>query len=277
MKSTLNIWILFCLIAFSACQRVATVKVPQTDPLPVMFSFLSPESEGSAVTLTMSVPIFGSNSYGNFDPIANAQVTLSDNNGNSKVMPYSILNTAYYLDQTEFKINPGMTYTIEAKFKEYTLKGTTTIPLVMVPFEEVIGEKLASDPNGTERYFLKMKWKDQASIKNYYRVNLEDFKSSTPGDTNAFSVGDKMYSDEGKDGQILSDKYEYFDYSLSGGAPSFNAYLLNTDIHYYEYHKRRLNYYGDDPFSEPVQQYSNVKGGLGVVCSYRKSKSQVLL
>jgi hypothetical protein len=80
-----------------------------------------------------------------------------------------------------------------------------------------------------------------------------------------------VHSDYQRDGQVISDKYEYYEYDFGGNNTGFNVYLLNTDIHYYEYHKRRLNYYGDDFFSEPVQQYSNVIGGLGVVCSYRKT------
>ena len=107
------------------------------------------------------------------------------------------------------------------------------------------------------------------------KIGLEELKSLNPGDSNAFSIGDKMFSDTNKDGEILSDKFEYYDYGFAGNTPTFNAYLVNTDIHYYEYHRRRLNYFGDDPFSEPLQQYSNVKGGLGVVCSFRKTMLRV--
>jgi hypothetical protein len=266
-----------CLLVISSCERAANVEVPSTEPQPVMYSFLSPDSKGSAVTLTMSVPIFGNNSSGEFKPITVATVTIKDNNGNSMLMPFDVNNGAYYLAQTEFAIVPGHTYTVEAKFNNYTLTASTTVPLTIIPFEEVVAEKLSTDPNGVDRYFLKMKWKDQSNVSNYYRINLEELSSVNPKDTFSFSIGDKMYTDVGKDGEVLSDKYEYFNYEMGSDIPEFYAYLLNSDIHYYEYHKRRLNYFGDDPFSEPVQQYSNVKGGLGVVCSYRKSSMKVVL
>lgn len=261
----------------TSCERVATVDIPQTDPLPVMYAFLSPEDMGSSVSITMSQPIFNSNSNGIFEEVKTAQVTISDNNGGSKLMPFNTTKKAYYLVQSEFPINPGMTYTIEAKFSGFSLKATTTVPTAVVPFDEVISEVLPQDPNGADRYLLRMKWHDELGITNYYRVNVEELNSFNPGDTTAYSIGDKMFNDVGKDGAIISDKFEYYSYNFGGTDPSFNAYLFNTDSHYYEYHKRRLNYFGDDPFSEPVQQYSNVKGGLGVVCSFRKTKTRVTL
>jgi len=277
MKSKINLLVLASLILFTACERVAKVDIPQTNPLPVLFSFLSPESENSLVTISMSAPIYGSSNSGQFKQITNAQVTISDNNGSSKMMPFDIIKSAYKLDQTEFPINPGMTYTIEAKFLNYNVKGVTIVPNTLVYFDEIIGEKLPQDPTGGDRYLIRMKWLDEIGVTNYYRVNLEELYGFNSGDTAYYSIGDKMLNDQGKDGLVVSDKLETYNFNFGGIKPIYTAYLLNTDIHYYEYHRRRLVYFGDDPFSEPVQQYSNVKGGLGVVASYRKTKTSVVI
>ncbi len=273
MKNVLLSFML--LIILSSCERVANVDVPVADPMPVMYSFLSPETSLSTLTITMTAPLYGNSSSGNFETIRIADVTISDNNGASAKMIFDANINSYFVNQNDFPINPGLTYTIEAKFDNYSLKASTTVPSLMIYLDEAIGEKLTPDPSGADRYLIRMKWKDAPGVTNYYRVNLEELKSLNPGDSNAFSIGDKMFSDTNKDGEIMSDKFEYYDYGFAGNTPTFNAYLVNTDIHYYEYHRRRLNYFGDDPFSEPLQQYSNVKGGLGVVCSFRKTMLRV--
>jgi hypothetical protein len=271
MKNIKLISILSSIVLLFSCERTATVDVPQVDPMPVMFSFISPESEYTAVTITKSVPIFGKSSHGEFEVIKNAEVTINDNNGASAQMIYDGLSKSYKIDQSAFPINPGLTYYIVAKFPGYELKASTTVPNDAVYLSEVTSEKLVSDPNGGQKYLLRTKWVDRPGIVNYYRVNLEELVSHNQSDTNGFSIGDQVHSDYQRDGQVISDKYEYYEYDFGGNNTGFNVYLLNTDIHYYEYHKRRLNYYGDDFFSEPIQQYSNVIGGLGVVCSYRKT------
>ena len=275
MKNTLLTFML--LIILSSCERVATVEIPATDPMPVMYSFLSPETSVSTATITMTAPIYGNSSSGNFETIRTADVTISDNNGASAKMIFDANINSYFVNQSDFPINPGMTYTLVAKFDNYSLQASTTVPSLVIYLDEAIGEKLPPDPNGLDRYMIRMKWKDAPGVTNYYRVNLEELNSFNPGDSNAFSIGDKMFSDNNKDGETMSDKFEYYDYGFAGNTPAFNAYLVNTDIHYYEYHRRRLNYFGDDPFSEPLQQYSNVKGGLGAVCSFRKTMLRVNL
>ncbi len=271
MKNIKLISILCSFVLFFSCERTATVDVPQVDPMPVMFSFISPESEFTEVTISKSVPIFGRSSHGEFEVIKNADVTINDNNGASAQITYNSSSESYTIDQSAFPINPGFTYYIVAKFPGYELKASTTVPIDAVYLSEVTSEKLASDPNGGQKYLIRTKWLDRPGIVNYYRVNLEQLISHSPSDTDGYSMGNQVHSDYQRDGQEITDKYEYYEYDFGGNNSSFNVYLLNTDIHYYEYHKRRLNYYGDDYFSEPVQQYSNVIGGLGVVCSYRKT------
>ena len=199
------------LIILSSCERVANVDVPMADPMPVMYSFLSPETSLSTVTITMTAPIYGNNSSGNFETIRTADVTISDNNGASAKMIFDANINSYFVNQNDFPINPGLTYTIEAKFDNYSLKASTTVPSLAIYLDEAIGEKLTTDPSGAERYLIRMKWKDAPGVANYYRVNLEELKSLNPGDSNAFSIGDKMFSDINKDGEIMSDKFEYYD------------------------------------------------------------------
>lgn len=54
-----------------------------------------------------------------------------------------------------------------------------------------------------------------------------------------------------------------------------SIYLAVTDKAYYQYNKGLINSQGinnDDPFSEAVLTYSNVKGGLGVFAGYNMTK-----
>ncbi len=272
MKNIRNI--LFALpFILASCQRVATVDVPITEPKLVLFSFLSPEDKGVEASLTYSVPIFNNNGGANYAPIPGADLVISDNNGNSKVMPYNSQKLSYYLPQSEFPIVPGLTYTITVNYDGKTLKGTSIIPLKIQEIEEAnfSDESVNSTNKYEKQYLFAVKWKDDLQQRNYYRLNIQEFHVYQM-DTSYYSVMDEFVNDLNAKDDLITISRKYYAYNDTQDTIHFLAYLLNADIHYYEYHRRRVNFQGDDPFSEPAPQYSNVEGGLGVVCSYRKSK-----
>ncbi|OYU94898.1 MAG: hypothetical protein CFE21_14565 [Bacteroidetes bacterium B1(2017)] len=269
-------FIVLLVVLLASCERPATVEIPYTGNQLVLYSFLSPDESGVKVTLTLSQPIYGNGGNGYFPPIKDASVKISDNNGHTQTLSYSEIEEAYFVDQSVFPINPGYTYTIEASQGTRKILGKTTVPNSVVPFTDLKVDKYSTGNQGEEHYIFGFKWKDEANSANYYRINLEEYFASGK-DTNAYSLGDGMFSDKNKDGQDFSSKFDYYNYKGDIGTldPSFYVYLINSDIHYYEYHRRRLVYFGDDPFSEPAPQYSNVEGGLGVVCSFRKHSERL--
>ncbi len=273
MKNYIKTILLALPFLFASCQRVATVPVPNVETKLVLFSFLSPEDNGVEATLTYSVPIYNNNGGASFSPIPDANLVISDNNGNSKVMPFNSQKMTYYLPQSEFPIVPGLSYTITATYAGKTVKGTSIIPLQIMEIDEAKYSVVTSS-NASQyekQYLFSVKWKDDLQQHNYFRVNMQEC-NIYQWDTSYYSIRDEFVTDQNSTGDQMAVSHKYYAYNDSKDTPNFVAYLLNTDVHYYEYHRRRVNFQGDDPFSEPAPQYANVEGGLGVVCSYRKSK-----
>ncbi len=271
--------LLACL--FSSCfdKVVTDVKVPTIDPKLVMFTFLSPEDTVISVTLTMSQPVFSKQGSNSYDPITTAQVKITDSKGNASVVTYDQTSNAYVIDQSVYKINPSETYTVSASYNGMFVKGSTTVPANIAYFTRADVKRLSDTTRPEQKYTANVAWQDVGGAANYYRVCVETGDLNLYPDTSIQYAnqngGDRFYTDEGKDGAELSDIIDYSDYNDFSGTGNNLVqlvYLLNVDKHYFEYTRRRLNYYGDDPFSEPFPQYSNVEGGLGVISSFRKSK-----
>ena len=51
--------------------------------------------------------------------------------------------------------------------------------------------------------------------------------------------------------------------------------LLQTDAHYYQYHRSVQRSRSDNPFTEPSLVYTNVVGGLGVFAGYNRSVTTI--
>lgn len=278
------IYILFLLVlTFAACDREAQdVDPPVVESQLVVFSFLSPEDSSVKVEVSFSKPVYAKNTRNkNYDYVPDAIVNIQNDAGFSTVLSYVDTQNAYLVSASSYPIEPGRTYTINVSARGKTANGTCTVPKNAIPFTEITYQE-RSDLNGTYNVFL-YKWNDEPGITNYYRTASEInqmYVDYFTGDTTFMNneICTNVYNDENRNGQTLSgtcDGYGmYYGYDTSYSMP-MDFYLLNTDIHYYEYHKRRLNYYGDDPFSEPFQQYSNIKGGLGVVSAFRRTKTTI--
>lgn len=264
-------------VVLTACEKVVTnVDVPKVEPQMVLFGFISPEDDLIRIDLTLSKPIFGKgngNGKSAFEAINNANVVITNENGQAVTLNYIDSAEAYQASQSVYKIEAGKTYTITAVSPTKSVKATCTVPLDTVPLSELTLNRLAtpgSNSSGPNFKYVS-KWNDPATKGNYYRLVVQQYYSNPFGNSGYNDICNNFLDDETRNGQLFATTCE--DYSYSSIDTNYRSvYLLNTDIHYYEYMRRRVNYYGDDPFSEPLQQYSNVQNGLGVFCSFRRTK-----
>lgn len=272
-KYIIQLFLSMIVLMIVSCEPkiVTDVEVPNVPAKLVLFGFLSPDDSGIEVEVSMSAPIFGSSINSGDLTVSNANVQIS--NGTLSVnIPFNTVTQMYQVSQSLFPIVAGQTYTITASANGLSVKGSTTIPKNIIYSDKANVKLITNSATYEEQYIFTFSWKDEPAVKNYYRVHFEKPYENWGGDSAAYSLGDGMFKDENKDGTIISGQFEHTNYSGAGLPQIFYLYLLNTDINYYEYHRRRLVYFGDDPFSEPFQQYSNVEGGLGVVSSFRKSR-----
>lgn len=278
------VYILFPLVMlFMACDREAQdVTPPVVESKLVVFSFLSPEDSFVKVEVSFSKPVYIKNSKKfNYDYVPDAIVSIQNEGGLSATLFYVDSQSAYLIPSTSYPIEPGRTYTINVSARGKTANGSCIVPQNAPKFTEITYQK-RSDFGSTYNTYL-YKWNDEPGTTNYYRTSTEynDMYIDFMGDTTRYvnEACTNVYNDENRNGQTLSgtcDGYNSF-YGSDSLSKPVDFYLLNTDIHYYEYHKRRLNYYGDDPFSEPFQQYTNIKGGLGVVSAFRRTKTTIIV
>jgi hypothetical protein len=274
-------YIIYVVISFLyvSCDRLAkNVDPPVIESQLVLNAFLSPEENTVEVEVSLSKPVFGKQrAVQGIDYVTNATVVVTNDAGQSVQLPYDGSLNRYSISQSVYPIEGGRTYTIKVSSDNKTASASCSVPKNIINFTEVSYRSLnAHGSNGSVPSFIyTYKWADEPGVKNYYRTELDNriiYRYDTIiVDTSENNLCNSVWDASTNDGALMSgscDDYSYYD---GDSTQQIQVYLLNTDIHYYEYHKRRLNYYGDDPFSEPFQQYSNVTGGLGVVCSYRKS------
>lgn len=279
MRTQLTGAFILLLIAgmLSSCEKLVTdVDVPKVEPRMVVFGFISPESEMTRIEVSMSRPVFGKPS--NSVEVTDAVVSITNDAGQSIQLPYVDTARAYVVWKQQYAIEPGRTYSLRVSRGTDQAKASCTVPTSVSTFSDVSARKTGAQGEGSPAYVITYRWADDAQETNYYRT-VSGGSNSDMGGAFSYEFCSDVHDDRSYNGKTISASCEVFDYW--GGSPSspltVSVFLLSTDFHYYEYHRRRMNYYGDDPFSEPYPQYSNVDGGLGVFCSYRESRSEIKL
>ena len=120
----------------------------------------------------------------------------------------------------------------------------------------------------TNEYRYNVQWMDSDLNENYYRVILYWLEN-----IDYLARADEYVKDVLDNGEEISKNLYLSSYGpdISGEGIPYAVYLLNVDETYYRYHKTSSLISGDDPFSEPVQVYTNVENGLGCFCSFNGS------
>ena len=271
--STKNLLMLaVSIFMLTSCEKdVTNIKLPSSEPKLVVGCFISPQDSSIIVTLTRSAPVFGpGQSNSNGFPVEDASVVIS-NGSVSSTIPFSTVNYQYELQANLFPIVAGQTYYLTVTTpKGESVSANCTVPVsnlssLMVEFTDTLSE--------VKR--ITVKWQDKTNEANYYKafaqmvlidtVSLDTLYDYMFGNTT-------LFNDNGKDGSDFYSKLE--GYTFFGGSykaiTGYDIYVLNVDMHYYNYQKSLDNYTYDDPFSEPSPIYTNIKGGLGIFAGVQK-------
>lgn len=257
-----------------SCTKEAKVKLPETKPLPVMYSYISPTDSVIRLKLFYSSPLYGGNQVDVLAPVSDGDVKISSAQGTAQLIFNQ--NTQYYELQTNtYPIVPGQVY----KMTVTTINGDvataeTQVPFTNVPIDTVTVETIAADNRTYD--IIKVSFTDEPGRLNYYRIAaLHAFAYTFQVDTLADDARiSKLYSDINHDGENVSldgrvnqrsDSTEYY------STEYYDVFLYNCNEPYYNFHKSLINYTGDNPFAEPTPIYSNVKGGFGCFGAYTRS------
>lgn len=259
---------LLCLVMLVSCEKdVTNIKLPPSDPKLVVGCFISPQDTLITVTLSRSIPIFGSTNNSNNLGVADASITIS-NGISSSAIPYNPINGQYELNADLFPIVSGQAYTLTATTPDgESVSGSCTVPVSNLNSLTVEFTDTISDPK-----IITVKWNDIAGEVNYYRAYAQIISTNATDTSYSSMFGNTtLFKDNQKDGNEFYSKlegYDYYDGDLK--AYTYDIYLLTIDREYYTYYYSLAHYTYDDPFSEPSPLYTNIKGGLGVFAAYQK-------
>lgn len=276
MKRSVNF--LLCVLmqlGLSNCEEVVyTDQLTQYSRKVVINSMISPDQEVVEVDLTYSNPSLGEVSEGNsFEIIQNATVYLNDGSNTVELL-YNDKSLTYQIDFTDFNIVTGKTYSLEilVEGKKYSAK--TTVPKAIQDFNIQTSNQQNIDYNR----HLSVFWEDPAEEINFYHIKAK--LGETDWINPYFFESDELLSDKLFNGSTASATGKLYAY---GSGDTHQGEVVTVDLlsvseEYFKYQKILSTYTYDDPFSEPVQLYSNIEGGgLGIFASYSTTVKEFII
>jgi len=273
------------LIFIFSCERDATIPPPSTERKLVLSAMLSPDEPRISVYFGWTAPIFIRNSSNN-QKIPNGTVTISGPEG-FKILPYIPDFDRFEINQSEFSLKPGATYLIEAKEAGgKTVRGQISFPERTATAFEVrtIDSTTITnyDGNTEKRYVFQIRFQNNDNASALYQIFgsqifISQYDYYEKPDTAFSLLNSEKNSDflQGNPGVFITTTLNNFtDYHPFGANSSnqFVFYLFKGNEDFKEFQQIPYSSGGDDPFSEPVTNKTNVEGGLGYMAGYLKEK-----
>ncbi len=262
--------ILLLITSLASCEKEANIKLPEVKPVPVIYCYLSPSDTAISLKLSMSQPLFEKQDINIYDPISDANVTLSSAQGNIS-LTYDQNKNKYTALTSVYPIIAGQTYKLLVTLNNGTVaEAETTVPGNNIPILAASVNTITTNNNQYLRF--KLSFQDDGSLTNYYRVAMADIISFVPNDTTYSETGIRnIYSDAGNNGALMEVNFDSYMLPTSSHY-GYMIYLLNTNKDYYLFHQSLRNYQQGNPFAEPSLIYTNIKGGLGVFAASNYTK-----
>ncbi|MFN7012862.1 MAG: DUF4249 domain-containing protein, partial [Bacteroidia bacterium] len=282
---------------FTSCESVIDMKLPEQPPKMVVNSFFTPDS---IIMLHLSKSQFVLKNQ-ELKPITDGNISLFENG--KFIGKFTHINKGfYYLPGFFPKTN-----------SQYTLNAESS-GLKSVEANEIIpGKPIINRIDTSSSYYEGENYKDfivyiedNANEENYYQVDLLGKRYDYIYDSLTYDIIDSVeiyervfftsrdlvFEDQGASSQaVISDKIfngAIYPLRLSVSSYMFDEYgytgyfeitvqLKQVSKAYaqylFTYSKNRYS----DPFSQPVQVYSNVNNGFGIFAGYSSTLSSVKL
>jgi Domain of unknown function (DUF4249) len=265
MRNLLISILLFSTI--TACEsEISSLKIPDENKL-VVESYVSPQDTILSVRVGNTNPVIGKVSK-EFKVVSNASVRMG--NG-SKIVNLLYEKDGYYrISAKQLAIIKGQKYTLQVSTPDgRTVTGECTIPLTTVDAQKVIIDVQSVD-SGTKKIFVK--WEDILNEQNYY-VSNGTYETPNKNCSYDYPV---FARDKNRDGEQLV--WSFNTSTVCGnGNPNFVIIIANYDLNGYKYFSSATeqNSVNGVPFTEPVQIFTNIKGGYGVFSGFNQFRTMV--
>ncbi len=281
IKSTLIIAV-FGVISLS-CEKEITVDLPEYKDKVVVEGWID-YNDYPCVFLTKSSSYFAHYTEETLMDmvITDALVIVSDLHGNTDTLTIGMDTTLAFpirYKGSKIKGEYGGVYQLKIMYNNKTISATTTIPQPFTIDSVYYVEQDAEYHKG----ILRMKFKDQAGVNNYYRIfSMKNgkHKNFVPALGSVFD--DRLF--DGKEtffelyqgrssnvvpGDYYDDKLQYLNYYFGAGDTVIYKYTTMDFPHYNFWYTAEWEISsGGNPFTSPAPVRSNIDGAIGVWGGY---------
>ncbi len=293
-----NIIILIIIaLTISACEKIVDIKIDEKEKQIVANGILTPDSL-IKIQVSKSLSILEDEKYLQY--LNSAEVKLYADGVFVENMAPSKDGIFISSDTTDI----AKTYSFDISYdKLQSIHAETKIPDLV----EIASIDTAVIQDGSDGYMqtfidLTVNFSDPANVQNYYLIGVSyyepiyddqyiniidsiEYFTWISSDDDIFGSDYNYFSLNGIEGQVINDEmFNGNDYSLrvklypsyySDKAATYNVYFLSITkdlyLHISSYNKAQG--VGDNPFTQPVQVYSNIENGLGIFSAYNLSKT----
>jgi hypothetical protein len=274
------------LVLSCSCTKKATIKLPEPESKLVVTCFISPQDSVITAVVKLSVPKFSSN--GTFsalseNDIKNATVVIS--NGTSNLtLPFDNDLNFYKANALALPIMGGKQYFLTVITPDgKNVNATTTVPNGLLTIESLTFTPKNIDTNSIE-YDVNLVVNDIPNEINYVAFFYETTLSYAPS-SNTLILTDPIISTSST--YVTDEKINKTKYIETNSANFLSltkiltalvdVSVLNCSRDFYLYNKsvQESAGIGSNPFTDPVQVYTNIQNGFGCFGAYTANKESL--
>jgi hypothetical protein len=260
----LSVCALFLVLLLSgSCEKVIDIKVPDTDPVPVIEAVLEQDSL-CRVQLSSTMDIFDDLEILPF--IENAVITLSDDLGANEVLIYKGMGQ---YEGLLLRGSVGRTYTLTVVVEEVEYKAESVLrPVVPIDSISIIAG-LPSNPNSIYRR-VYLHYTDPVGAKNNYFIKFFYFPNSS-ANTSWNIERSYLLNDANRNGQAV-EQYLFAQPMESGDVIFAELRSIDQAVFDYYFSINDALYGGGFTSAAPANPDSNFSNGaLGYFGAWSKS------
>ncbi len=263
---------------FTSCEKpVTNVDLPDSEPKPVVFSYLNPGADTIFAEVFYSRPINKPSPPIKFT-IKDAEVNITEEGGQTVTLQYNPERDIFYtaIESSFLKVNGRYTISVKAPNGDQ-VDASCELPVQNTSLRVTKVDSVFSPTSVL--YQFTVEFDDIIGKPDFYRLiakavvqQVWDQDTSTYEYSLGFNFDNSYIAVNTRDGEtfVASTQLEiwrdqFWSYEKLLG---MKFYLLSTDEPYYLFHTSLQNYVPDNPFAEPTVVYSNINNGLGVFGGY---------
>jgi len=281
------------LVLFTACQKVVDAdELLDTEEKVFISSYISPQDTVFRVNVSRALPAIGTPLSVNDQEanetkflIKNAQVSISDEAGNSSDLSYSEENKTYLADATTLAIVSNQSYFLKVTVDGKEFNSTCTIPAKVAEINERIN--LRNNSFGEQEVDINLAFQDIIGKKNFYVLGglvttTIQFENEEP-ETYSFGLffeSDEFLQDNLLDGDTLSGNS--LNYIANGTEVSETTITLQVaNVEEILFQNLRTTSTNTDADGNPFVEYAIApdnfpeEGAVGVFAGYNLTEKTV--